>query len=89
MVQDNIASEKHKKAHSKIEFAMDSINKTIERFLAKPNRLVDEQRVAYALSVFAAYLNEDTMGELLPKMIVNQYTHRIVEEDLEYRGTAE
>lgn len=89
MQLDTIASEKHQEAHSKIEFAMQCINGSVNRFLAKSNRLEDEQRVAYALSIFAHYLHEDTMGELLPKMVVNQYNHHTVEEDLEYRGTAE
>jgi len=79
--------EKHKLVHKGILHAKDHINGAITRFLAKDNRLEDEQRVLYALDVFVHYLHEDTMGEILPKMVNNMYNSRPVEEDIHDRGT--
>ena len=75
------------KVHAGILNAQKYINGAITRFLAKENSIEDEQRVLYALDIFVHYLHEDTMGELLPKMVNNMYTRRPVEDDIQYRGT--
>lgn len=79
----------HRKVHEGILNAQKHINGAIDRFLAKVNLLEDEQRVLYALNIFVHYLHEDTMGEMLPKIINNMYTKRRVEEDIQERGTVQ
>ena len=79
--------EPHKRVHERILNAQEHINGAISRFLSKSNRLEDEQRVLYALNVFVHYLHEDTIGEMLPKMVVNLYSGRPVEDDITERGT--
>lgn len=82
-------SQKHELVHKGIRRSQEYINGAITRFLAKDNRLEDEQRVLYALDVFVHYLHEDTMGEMLPKMVVNLYSRRPVEDDITERGTVQ
>ena len=79
----------HRKLHNGIINAQKHINGAIDRFLAKENRLEDEQRVLYALNIFVHYLHEDTIGDALPKLINNLYTKRCVEEDIQERGTVQ
>ena len=79
--------DKHRFVQDRIKSCLPYIDGAVLRFCERDNALEDEQRVLYALRIFVHYLNEETMGEKLPRMVNNLHTHRPVEEDIKERGT--